>query len=184
VKKYVLTERGKFTFAILLIVLFLILPSLLLAVWALTTNTSNELNQNGKDVASSEAVEEDTPDLSEDALDGEDDDPAPVKPPLTDSITFDLDAGVMVFLYSPETQTTLDENTFARIGEILTSPKNTSTAKIVVEIPQLDDDNMLKLTTAVTDAFAEHGVSINDIIFLVYESDPDALTFKISITFQ
>jgi len=168
VQRYVLTERGKLLVA-MLIVLLLVLPAIIIFV-----RSSPETNN------WDEPVPKSTPDLIQ-LL------PAAPENSNSDSnnpVNIDLDAGNMFFMFSPETQTTLDSNTTSAIGQLLTSPKNTDTSKIAVEIPQLSDDEAAVLTTAITNALSTHGVPLTDVVFFVYQPDQDIKTYKINIAFQ
>jgi hypothetical protein len=174
-QRYIITERGKFLVAILVIVFFLLLPATIIAIWALTRGSAstelpldtNGTYQNGSDSFSSEPTPVDTPD-----------------PSLDDLVSFDLDAGTMTFLFTPNLQDTLDSNVDTKLGELLTSLKNTDDAKIAVEIPLLSDTDTAILTTAILNAFNKHDVPLSDIVFFVYQPDTDIQTFEISISFS
>jgi len=158
VRGYVLTERGKLLVA-MLIVLFLILPSIIFVVYASTQNTQPEEPPTDSSVAQ----------------------PPPIN---NDSASLDINAGKMTFLYAPDSQTTLDENTSSMIGQLLTSTKNTPDSKIAVEIPQLTDEETAVLTTVILNTFINHDVSLSDIVFYVYRPESDTEPFKINISFN
>jgi len=179
--RYVVTERGKFLIAIIVIVFF-VLPGVILVTWALSREAAqndlppdpNSMHQNGTGSTTSEPTPAGTPDPS----------PEPVDPSLSGPVDIDLDAGTMTFLFTPEVQTALDAATLSSISEFLTSPKNTSGTKIAVDIPQLPDSDTANLTNAVTSAFTAHEIPLSDIIFFVYQPDPDHKTFEVKISFQ
>ena len=174
-QRYILTERGKFLVAIFIIVFFLLLPALIFAIWALTRDAgsmdapsdANGIHQNGTGSFSPEPTPVDTPD-----------------PSLDDLVAFDLDAGTMTFLFTPDIQDTIDNHIDTKLGELLTSPKNTYNAKIAVEIPQLSDTETVTLTTAILNAFTKHEVPLSDIVFFVYQPAPDIKTYEISLSFS
>lgn len=185
--RYVLTERGKFLVAILVIVFFII-PLAIIATWALTRDTtstgspndSNGFHQNG---TGPEILEPST-EQPQVPQDGDANGTAPHDPPLTGTINFDLNAGAMTFLFTPGQQSALDDDTASKIGELLTSPKNTLEAKIAAEIPQLSDNETAILTSAILDVFNTLEVPLSDIVFFVYQPEPGTKTFEVSISFQ
>jgi len=191
-QRYVLTERGKFLVAILVIVFFLLLPTAIIAIWALTRDPAstdlppdtNGIHQNGNGSFSPEPPPEDTPDPSLNLPDDDNNESTHPDTSLNDLVAFDLEAGTMTFLFTPNQQDTLDSNIDTKLGELLTSPKNTNDAKIAVEIPQLPDTETAILTTSILNAFIRHEVSLSDIIFFVYQPDTDIQTFEINISFS
>jgi len=191
VRRYVLTERGKILVASL-IAFFLILPSLILVIWVLPrVSSSKDLPpaSNGEQQNGSESIVIDpppvsTPDPIDEPSDNYPEDQEPLDPNLTGVKTFDFDAGILTFLFTPELQTALDDNITSMIGELLTSPKNIDNAKISVEIPNLPDEETEVLTTAIINAFTKHDVSLSDIVFFVYQPKQDEQTFAIKMYFQ
>ena len=171
---YVLTERGKILVA-MLIVLLLIVPSVVLVVYSTTRNshpaespeTSTDIHQNGTQTVTDDNIEPASSDTSQ-----------------TGPVSLNIDAGEMTFLFAPDSQTVLDDNTSSMIGQLLSSPKNTNDSKIAVNIPQLPDDETAVLTTVILNAFITHNVSLSDIIFFVYQPEPDTETFEIGISFK
>jgi len=190
VQRYVLTERGKFLIAIFIIVFFLLVPALIFIIRTLSRDSnepphnSNGIYQNGEETDDHDDIQgippESTPELPDDGDKGQE----AQDPSLSGPESFDLDAGTMVFLFTPQLQNALDESTISAIGELLTSQKNTNNAKIAIDIPQLPDNDAATLTNAILEAFSIHGVPLSDITFFVYQPDPDTLTFKINISFQ
>jgi len=167
-QRYVLTERGKLLVATL-IVLLLILPPVILVIRSSQNDSSQDAEQ-----------PKTTPDLIQYLPTPDSNEPVS----SDTSITMDVNEGIMTFLFSPELQTTLDENTASAIGQLLTSPKNTNGAKLAVEIPQLADDKTAVITTAILNTLNSHEVPLSDIIFFVYQPDTDIKEFKINISFQ
>ena len=189
--KYVITERGKIAIAII-VMFFLIMPSLILVFWLMTRNSnSNETFtdrsgsiQSNADPADSEQASDAASGSSQESSNGNNNGPESYDPSLTGVKSFDFDAGIMSFLFTPDQQVAIDDNTSSMIGELLTSPKNTDDAKIAVEIPQLSDEETTVLTNAVINVLSSHDVSVNDIIFFVYQPEEDIRTFVINISFH
>ena len=169
---YVLTERGKFLIAII-IVLLLIIPSIIFIVRAsMLANAPDDLSQMPN------------PDLVQFLPPGNDEEPASPDSSLSGPIALDVDNGLLTFLFMPGVQTSLDENTISMIGELLTSPLNTSEAKIAVEIPQLPDNDAAVLTAAIINAFDIYLVPISKITFFVYILSSDIDVCEINISFR
>ena len=191
-QRYVLTERGKFLIVIIAIVLFLLLPILIFAIWVLNRDAAlmesphevNGIHQNGNGLTPSEQVPESTPDPSLTLPNGDNTGSTSLDSSTTDLVAFDLEAGTMTFLFNPIIQDAVDSNIDAKLGELLTSPKNTNSAKIAVEIPQLPDNDTAILTAAILNAFTEHDIPLSNIVFFVYHPETDIQAFEISISFR
>jgi len=174
----------------LLIVIFLVLPATLIVAWALTRSSTSEeshhgsfgLHQKGIDLTSSGSNPVDSPDSSNASQSGNNGGSAAYDPSLSGPKAFDFDAGFMTFLFTPELQTAIDDNTNSMLGELLTSPQYTEGSNISVEIPLLSDDDMAKITSAVTNAFNTYNVPLSDVVFFVYQPESGAQTFEISIS--
>ena len=67
--------------------------------------------------------------------------------------------GTLSFHFSPESQNSLDSETTAMLGAFLGSPRNTRDSYVIIEIPQLSDEDTERLVAAVVSAFASQGVS-------------------------
>ena len=98
-------------------------------------------------------------------------------------IGINLTTGTMQFMFAPELQDALDTDTVSMMGEFITSPRNTSNSKILVEIPTLPANQITTLTTAITTAFSEYGISQRDLTFEAYQADSDDRSFEIIMTF-
>ena len=191
-QRYVLTERGKFLVAILVIVFFLLLPAIILAIWAFTRDAAliespheaNGIHQNDTDSFSPVPSPENTQDPSTALPNSDNTGSTSLDQNINDLIAFDLDAGTMTFLFTPDLQDIIDTHIDTKLGELLTSPKNTNDAKIAVEIPQLLDNETTIITTAILNAFTKHEVPLSDIVFFVYQPAPDIQTFEINISFS
>jgi len=164
------------------VVLFIVLPSVIIVAWVVTrditanepTNDSSGAIQSGDDLEASESISDSTPEPTQ----------VPPSPPITNILVYDFEAGVMTFLFTPDSQTALDENTVSKIRELLTSPKNTEDALTTVAIPQLSDDDSDKLTEAIIYAFESLEVPLSVIIFNVYQPQSDIQEFEVTISFQ
>ena len=179
-QRYVLTERGKFLIAILAIVLFLLTPALIFVIRTLTMDPSS----NGTESFTPDSSPGTSSGSSQDPPGGDSIDPATLDPSVAGPIDYDIANGTMAFLFTPDLQTSLDDNTVSMIGELLSSPKNTNTSKIAVEIPQLPDDEVAIVTTAIINAFATYEVPLSDIVFFIYHPEMIERTLKINISFQ
>lgn len=158
---YVLTERGKLLVA-MLIVLLLIVPSVLIVVWLSSRdNTPNDDEANN-------------PDSSQDSSASDN----------RNMVSFDLSAGLMTFLFSPGSQSSIDDYTAVRIGDLLKSPHNTDTSIIAVEMPLLSDDEAAILTNAIIDAFGKNNISMSDVVFYVYHPETSSSSYEVNISFR
>jgi len=188
-QKYALTERGRLLIA-MIIMFILILPSLIIVFWLFTQNSSsnesnhssNAVSQNNIDTTDSESAHDTAPDSSQAATHGDNDGSLSKDQSLSGLRAFDIDAGVIKFLFTPDSQTALDDDTTSTIGQLLASPKITNDSKVTVEIPQLSDDKMAIITTAIIDAFNSLNVPLSEIVFFVYEPDPDIETYEIRMS--
>ena len=197
-KGYGLTERGKIMIAIVLVTLIFVLPAIVLAVKA--WNSSMPPPEKPSQTVT---PQESPPEISDGPLpngsgfnphdppengnkeQGSFDPPVdPVyEPPKYGPISINSTAGTMLFRFSPEIQDAVDEETLAMIGTFLKSPKNTSNARIAVEMPQLSEDETSKLITAVTEAFVSHGVALEKLAFATYQSDSSNGSHEVKLLF-
>jgi len=177
-QRYSLTERGKLLIA-MLIVFFLIIPSIIIVVITATRNSKPDESLPAE-ISTEHSTDSTVPSPGQDNQTGS----PPPDSSLEGPISFDLEAGTLTFLFTPEHQTVLDSSTNEKIGELLESPKNTSNAKIAVEIPQLPDEETAKMTTVILNAFLAHDYSINDILFFIYEPQHTTNTYEITVSFQ
>jgi len=172
VRQYILTERGKLFIAVL-VIFFLIQPSLILFIWALN-----------RDAQPNEPPPQSSPNPIQVSPDSGSGGSESVDPALSGLRAFDFDNGEMTFLFTPDIQAALDDNITLMLGELLTSPVNTGDKKIAVDIPQLPDDDTAILTAAILVAFSTYEVPLHDIVFFVYRPESDAKTFEINISFR
>jgi len=186
---YKFTDRGKIIVVIIIVILLFIVPSAVMAVRAWSAPPSpppEEPPQSGETIPGSQ--DDAPPDISDRPLpNGSGLDPIqppensrgnveagsvdPTPEPSEDQpengpIELNLSAGTMLFAFAPRLQTSLDAATTTMLGEFLTSPRNTSNAQILVEMPELSDADTTTLISAVLEAFAQHGVSQESLVFL------------------
>ena len=186
-QRYVLTERGKYLIAI--IIVFLVLITTLVYVIRLIPQSpaepsigTNGDNQDGLESDDPGENPDVTPEPTPTPPGGDDNVQETPDPSLSGPIYFSLDAGVLAFLFTPHVQDKIDENTDSLIGELLTSPKNDEDAKISVEVPQLPDDDKTILTAAIINSLNLYDILLSDIIFFTYQPEPDIQTFEIKIS--
>jgi len=169
-QRYVLTERGKLLVA-MFIVLLLILPSVIIVV-LMSGRDSASGGSRSNDINDYDSVPINTPDLTQ------------YLPYLTGPIALDVDEGIMTFLFTPNSQTELDDESFSMLGELLKSPQNTNSSTLAIEIPLLSDEETAVITGAVIDAFNEYSVPLSKIIFYVYHPESNIHTYEITMRFS
>lgn len=92
--------------------------------------------------------------------------------------------GTMAFIFFPGAQTELDEETASLLGEFLASPRNTVNSRIMVELPQLSEEDRLSVINAVISELTGHGVSISDIVFFTTDEVFEGISFEIHLSFH
>ena len=173
---YVLTDRGKIAVAVL-IMFFLVLPSIILVIWLMSRNTSpSEIH----------------PDVN--GIYHNNDNSEIHDPSFTGLRSFDLYAGEMSFFIDPDSPDNFNENIVSMVGELLSSHGNTAgvntagenmtDSKIAVGLPQLIDEKTSALTKSLIDLFDLFDVSVNDIMFFIYQTEPDVPGYIINISIQ
>jgi len=201
--RYELTDRGKFYIAVLLIIILLVILALTLVVWASSRNNTPEDGPNNNsdgiynnnadpdgitDGSDSEPDPEPTPDGAQSLENGDNGDPEepsvtdPEEPLLNDTATLDIEAGILTFLFTPATQTALEDSTFFMLGELVASPQYSQTSIFAVDIPLLPDAYKVNLTTAITEAFTILEVPLGAIVFFTVQVESDDGTFEIRIS--
>jgi len=151
----------------MLVVVLIVIPLIVFAASVLT----REINDNRSGVSINDTPQSADGEMSGDQLQENPED-------------FDFSDGVMKFMFTPSTQTSLDENTIAMLGAFLTSPQNTENAKIAVEIPQLPDAESNIITTAVINALTNFEVPLSKIIFYVYQAPSGMESYELKIMTQ
>jgi len=171
-------------------VLFIVLPAIIVVAWLTTRDTSpdehindsNGAHQSEADIEATESAPEATTDTAQATPEHNNDEPIPPGTSPDNLIAFDTDAGLMTFLYTPGSQTTLENSIITKLGELLSSPRNTGNATTTARIPQLSDDDTQILTDAIINAFESLDIPHGVIIFNIYQPDPNATEFEITIS--
>ena len=100
-QRYVLTERGKLLIA-MFIVFFIVLPSIVIVVWAVTREViPNDPDQNDVDIASSEPDPETTNDISQDPTSSDGNATTPLDPSLEEPVDFNIDTQLKTIEIEP-----------------------------------------------------------------------------------
>jgi len=109
--------------------------------------------------------------------------PTEPEPPEIGPIDINLNAGTMAFMFAPELQDALDDDTFKMLGDFITSPRNTRNSVILVELPSLAPGEVTALTSVITDAFSQYGISRRDLTFETYQTDSTGSSFGVLLSF-
>ena len=99
---------------------------------------------------------------------------SPPPSPGTGQGSVDPSEGTLSFLFSPDSGNTLDSQTASLIGVFLSLPGNAQNSAIVVEMPQLSDEDAETLMSAIISAFAAQGVREQRITFTTRASSDSA----------
>jgi len=95
--------------------------------------------------------------------------PDPVPDPVMGLDRVSASAGTLTFYYAPDFQSELDAETLAAFKTFLSSPKNTRSNVIVIEMPYLTGDTLNNLIAAVANAFETFGIRKNDLSFIMFQ---------------
>jgi len=208
VRSYKLTDFGKTLIVVLLMVLLFVI-----SVFALTIGSCSRVSpptddlpqsspspQNGYEITPTPPITPNpspgnvTPSPAPDSLET-------AKPPSTPDpdrngddgngndiretgpVGLNIAEGTMSFLFSPQKQDSLDDDTASMLSEFLSSPKNTKDALIQVEMPGLDDDTISVLLSAVTTAFSSYGVPLSDIVYIKNTSEVTEHYFEVKLSY-
>ena len=192
---YELTERGKIVIAIVLVLLILVLPSAIIAynAWASTPPPPDEHDPPSSSQTIVPPIEEnpsppgdgfDPPEVLPPQGNGESSPPyVPPDDPEFGLLGIDPAEGTLSFLFSPELQDSLDDETASKLGEFLASPKNRPGTQIAVEMPILPETEKTLLISVVASAFASHGVSDNQFAYITYQSGTIESSFEVKLSF-
>ena len=207
VRSYELTERGKIVIAVI-IVLFLIALSAVLMVKAIANQSSAPPDNQDPSaswtpppspVETQPVVTDspppngggfnppDTPSPTDDGGGGESAPPGngrdPTKPPVFGPTGGNPSEGTLSFLFSPDFQEELDDETASLLDALLKSPENTLNSTIAVETLILSENYAEMLMTAVTGAFAAYGVPRHRIAHVLRLSATEDETFEVDLYF-
>ena len=188
---YEFTERGKIIIALVVAIpLFLIAIFLGVIAW-----NNSQSPPDDPPVHSQAPITDENPEISDEPLpdgsgftpaeppeagNGELEEPEPEtteEPPHDDieikPVLLNRSEGTMLFWFYPDRGDALDDDAVSMISEFLTSPKNTDDAQIVVEMPQLPEDELSLLIAAVIGAFAQNDIPQEDLAYSIYQADID-----------
>jgi len=202
---YELTERGKIVIAIILVLIFLVLPSTILAVRAWSGPPPPPDDSPGTAEPLPDPPDDESPDISEPLPNGSgfnphdppdeesheegngngasDDYDPPCELPEFGPVSLNITEGTMIFAFSPDLQDSLDDDTFLMLEKFLKSPRNLPDAQILVEMPSLSNDDTTILISAINDAFLDHGISLQDLVYLKTQEEPDERFFEVKLSF-
>jgi len=210
---YEVTERGKITAAIVIVLLLFIIPAIIITAFAWSNPAHSPENPpqindpdpiiNNTPLPDGSGFNPDDPAENGYGEQGEynppPETPAPPEPSPTPSpeeipappdqpqetgpVSINRSAGTMSFMFSPEKQDALDADTVSMIADFITSPRNTSNSQVSAEIPVLSNSDTSVLKSAITEAFAEHGISQSRISFATYQSDSSNNSFEVKLSF-
>ena len=186
-----LTERGKITLAVLIVIPILIL-SIILAVITLSRKTNEPPPDTSKQPQIPEMIvtqpeppdnggfppPEETeqpgeePNEPTEPVEEEPDDDDPESTPVIaiGNPTVNLTAGRFSFFFSMNNQTSLDRQTSTLLDTFLTSPKNVPDSKIAIETPKLSTDDTKSFISIMTSALGERNIESQRIVHII---DPD-----------
>ena len=206
---YELTDRGKIIIAVVLIAILLVLSSVVLSLGYCSGTSPPD---NPPQTSATPTPGEDDPTISNTPLptpgSGVDPSaPTPTPTPTPDDpsqggdgnggngdgygddypefgpVGLNLAEGTMQFIFAPAIQEALDEETTTMLGEFLASPKNTPDAKVQVEMPNLSEDDTEHLLLAVTSAFSNYDINVNEIVYVKNPVEADGSSFEVKLSF-
>ena len=205
---YELTDRGKVIIAVLLVILIFVIPATILAVraWAISTPPPEDPRQSAEPLPL--PADDTPPEISNgplpngsgfNPLDPSDQDPPqncddesdlsdppqdlPSSQPEYGQAELNLAEGTMIFVFAPDVHDSLDDTTVSMLGEFLTSPKNTHKTKVAVEMPNLSEEDTAALISALADAFAQHGVTQEKLVYLKHQTEPSERSFEVILSY-
>jgi len=152
------------------------------------TDSATENGEQGSFDPPQEPTEDPAEELAEEALDESSEDEhtqneTQDETPATGGARLNRAACTMTFRFSPSTQESLDADTIALIGDFISSPRNTADSRIVVSMPQLPEVETAKIIAAITDAFAQNGVTQRELGFTVHNTSSGNDSYEIRLYF-
>ena len=204
---YELTDRGKVVIAVILVILIFVIPATILAVraWASSTPPPEDPRQTAEPIplpadappeisngplpngSGFNPLDPSNQDPSQDINDETDLPDPPQDPPLSEPehrpAELNLAEGTMLFIFAPDEQDTLDDQVASMLGEFLTSPHNTLKAKIAVEMPNISEEDTSALISALSDAFAQHGVTQEKLVYAKNQTEPVERFFEVKLSY-
>lgn len=204
---YELTDRGKIIIAVVIALVFFLLPAAIFMFSALADKPPDNLDPEASwtppsivETPPSQTIQSPPPsggDFSppevtiippETTTDnpGEDvpeDGNNQVDPPGPGPVGGNPSEGTLSFMFSPNLQETLDEKTASLLGEFLSFSGNTEDSVIAVELPLLSAEAKDNVINAVINAFAERGVPQRRLTFIVNQSGEAGDMFLVSLSY-
>jgi len=197
-QSYELTERGKIVIAVVLVVLFFVIPAAILAYNARASQPAAPPVEQGSDpsgvppahISIPPPIISESPPPNGGGFNPPDISPPngtggqePARPPDFGPTGGNPSEGTLSFLFSPNLQNTLDPETLSLLAVLLGSANNTEDNQIAVEMPQLSGEYADKLISAIINAFAAHGVSEQRIAFIAHPAGEVEGAIEISLSF-
>jgi len=203
-KKYELTDRGKIIIVVVIALIMILLALTIFNVGAWSDPVPPNDGQAHSDLPEADPPEDESSGISDEPLPDSSglnpDDPDENgdieqgsadqsgghenEDPIFGPLSINLAEGTMSFLFSPSLQEVLDPETALVLSEFLTSPLNTNDAHILVEMPLLPEDDVSVIISAVSDAFAQHGVTQSGLAYITHPTtDTDATSYVIALSF-
>jgi hypothetical protein len=195
---YELTERGKIVIAVVLVLLFLLVPSAIMLYNAMASQapqppTNQESGASGTSPPVSNVTPPPTisespppngggfnpPGLSPPNGNGQ----GPDNPHGIGQAVLDSTEGVLSFLFSPHLQNALDAETSSMLDRFLGLPKNTQGSMIAVEMPQLPSEDTEKVISVIAGAFSARGVSEQRLAYITYPTEDVEGPFAIKLSY-
>lgn len=191
--KYELTDRGKIAITVVIAVVLLLLSAILL-FRAMAAKAAQSVDKQGTEPSGASPPDlivpepqesinipppnggglsptDDSPVIDVDIPEGQD--PAQTyTPDHAGQATDDPFEGMLSFEFTPDQQNILDPEDISTIEMFLSSPLNTQDSVIMIEMPQLPEDDTDKLMETYISAFLELGVSEERLAFSILPSDP------------
>ena len=208
---YELTERGKTIIAVVLVVILVVLSAVILTI-GYCSGTSLPSQGDDSSISKSPPAPVSPPapqeTLSPPPSEPPPTEPPPTEPPPTDPppsapphggngnghgygdiipefgpVGLNILEGTMLFMFSPSLQEALDDDTVTMLSDFLSSPKNTDDSQIQVEMPNLAEDDMDLLLSAVAKAFSTYNVKVNDIVYVTNQTEVADSNFEVKLSF-
>jgi len=199
---YELTERGKIVIAVLLVLLLLLVPSAILLYNAMISQPPQPTENKDPDELKSPPpitvitpppeIKESPPpeggglspsdvEPSPDDGGGGEEEQEPPKTPEFGPTGGNPSQGTLSFLFSPDEQTMLDDETLSMMEELIKSPHNTDFNLIAIEIPQLSGENADKFFFAVVSAFTDLGIQEQRLAYVAHPSEAVEGAFEVQV---
>lgn len=189
-RDYELTDRGKILIAVVIAVLFLLIPAGILVFSAFADRPPNEPDAEASGAPPASNVEADpSQPLNSPPPTGGDFNPPDVQPTESGDSQTDVkdpadpvDAGLVIggnpsegtlsFLFLPGASDTLDDETLAALDMFVSAPWNSDKNRIVVELPHAPGNAEDMVISAIISAFSERGILEQRLVFIV---SPDSM---------